>query len=312
MRGTRVACHSPRLLDMRSRRVLRLTVRPRARALPSDGQSRHAREDAGRHRLRPSLGFRDDVGERPSNCCLPAPRDDVRPDSPGAREIGAELARADELRAVGTLGERELLDRVRPGRDDDGATCVDDSPSTSATHSPARRPTPRRTVTLRSSGHGSMTLSSRSWMTSFRPLEHGSDVERARRSLPRSGSPARLGEHLCGAQQRLRGHAAVVRALAVEVGDVVHDVVEGEVLATALVREGAVTLVERDPVDPRGEPSVAAEARERAPGVDEALSGDVLGRARISEQTYEQTVDGRAPRGGRAPRRRPRPRCARG
>ena len=81
----------------------------------------------------------------------------------------------------------------------------------------ARRPAaprPRTSVTSRSSSQGSCTESSSKWITSSRRRKHGLRVELPVDGLAGTGHPLRLGQRLVRAQQRLRGHAAVVRALA--------------------------------------------------------------------------------------------------
>ena len=78
------------------------------------------------------------------------------------------------------------------------------------------RPSPRNSSIPRSSSQGSWPESSRSWITSSRRSSAASDVELAGHRLGGARHPPHLGEHLGRAQQRLRRHARVVRALAAD------------------------------------------------------------------------------------------------
>ena len=75
------------------------------------------------------------------------------------------------------------------------------------------RRAPRTSVTPRSSSHGTCEESSRSWITSSR---RASTAATSRPVRPEPRHPLRLGEQLARAQQRLRGHARVVGALAAD------------------------------------------------------------------------------------------------
>ena len=86
----------------------------------------------------------------------------------------------------------------------------------SSRRSPSNRASPRKRSIPRSSSQGSWPESSRSWITSSRRSSTACGVELAGRRSGHAGDPARLFEHVGGAQQRLRGHAGVVGAFAAD------------------------------------------------------------------------------------------------
>ena len=89
------------------------------------------------------------------------------------------------------------------------------SPTTTR-RSPSSRPSPRKSSIPRSSSQGSCPESSRSWITSSRRARTASGSSVAGHRLRHAGHAARLVEQLARAQQRLRGHAGVVGALAAD------------------------------------------------------------------------------------------------
>ena len=82
--------------------------------------------------------------------------------------------------------------------------------------SPSRRPSPRNSSMPCSSSHGSWPESSRFVITSSRRASTAARVQLAAHRLGRARDPPDLGERLRRAQQRLRGHAGVVGALAAD------------------------------------------------------------------------------------------------
>ena len=82
-------------------------------------------------------------------------------------------------------------------------------PRRATRRSPSSRPWPRTSSTSRSSSHGIIDVSSRSWITSSRRSSTAGDVELADRQ---TAHPPRLGGQLDRPEQRLRRHAREVRA----------------------------------------------------------------------------------------------------
>jgi hypothetical protein len=76
-----------------------------------------------------------------------------------------------------------------------------------------------------------------------------------------------------------------------EVPDLEHVVVERKELASALARQEAVGLVDRDPVQPGRKPRLASEARQRTPRAKEGLLGHVLCGACVPDHPHEEPVE---------------------
>ena len=88
------------------------------------------------------------------------------------------------------------------------------SSPTRTRRSPSRTPLPRTSSMPRFSSHGSCSASSKWWTTSSRRRSAATRVERPRHRLRGARHTPRLRRDLRRTQQRLRGHARPVRALA--------------------------------------------------------------------------------------------------
>ena len=152
--------------------------------------------------------------------CTPAPsprRPRRRPGSPGGP--GTSFAVVASRLVQGSASRRPSIGGISgavPVATTTALRATSVSSPTRTRRSPSSRPAPRTTVTPRLSSHGHLVRVVEVVDDLVAARQHRPDVEVAGHGLAHARDAAHLGEQLARAQQRLRGHARVERALAAD------------------------------------------------------------------------------------------------